>query len=529
MQRYKKFSILNSQLAIDWLSHLGFLAVIGLSAWFHELRSTFGESAMILFSLINEPQIFSSAGLFSVHWFQNILTVFAINANAPLSFVSLVFSVAPAIFLYSIFLITRYKFKQEKSGILLLFLLFGINQTFFIAVHTPLVLIATFYLTVETFRAFWKKRRDDFRQEITMAIWGLACLVVFFFIRISPNVYQDVIAGTHNFSLIGYVSSVAISAFIIAFLMAACLVLFWIHQKQKKTLKEFGAWVALALAFISIYGQSGFVDVNFELLFFPLIAILVGGVVIYLGDEFKTSASRFFIVCTLVIFAVFGQLRTLPEFQTRQDFVVRLLDHAPKTADKIALSEHLQELERYIDPTFLAFETPLIAGLHGRPIQSIFFIPERHQETIPNLSNRTFNANYFQFLSLNYLILDESIIPRSLDSLFVFDDAIDVLGDGKQFGWTVRYTLLRDDSLSLSVWRKGSDFGHLVLSDNHDRNHQLWKVEQFVSEPNADGWQKLTLNFVAESREVYRMYIMNRNYRNERIYFKNFRVEVWRE
>jgi len=529
VQSYKKIiNFSNAKNRIDVLSHLGFLVVIGLSAWFHDLRSTFGESAMILFSLINEPQIFSSAGLFSVHWFQNLLTIFAINANASLSFVSLVFSVAPAIFLYGIFLITRYSFQQKKSGILLLFLLFGINQTFFMAVHTPLTLIATFYLIIEGFRVIWKKRRSDFRPEIEMAFWGLACLFLFFFIRISPNVYYDVITGVHNFSLLGYFSSVALGTFIISFLMAAYLGLFWMHKKQKRTIKEFVAWTVLALAFISIYGQSGFLDVSFELLFFPFIAMLVGVFVIYLGDEFKQSGARFWMLCALVIFSVFGQLRMLPEFQTRHNFVVRLLEHTPKTADKFALPEHLQHLERYIDPTFLAFETPLIAGLHDLPMQSIFFIPERHPETIPNLSNRTFNTDYFQFSSLNYTVLHEPIIPRSLDTLF-WSDTVTILGDGRAFGLTVRYRLQRDDSLSLSVLRKGSDSGHLVVSDDIPANHRIWTSEQHISEPNADGWQKLTLIFVADRAERHRFYIMNRNYTDERIYFKNFRVEVWRE
>jgi len=510
------------------LSHLGFLAVIGLSAWFHELRSTFGESAMLLFHLINEPQVFSTAVWFSAHWFQNLLTVFAVHANASLSFVSLVFSTAPAIFLYSIFLITRYKFQQKKSGILLLLLLFGINQTFFIAVHTPLILIATFYLIVEIFRAFWKKRRDDFRPETEMAIWGLACLFLFFFIHLSPNVFEDVITGAHNFSLLGYFSSVALGTFVISFLMAAYLGLFWIHQKQKRMVKEFAAWTILALAFISIYGRGYFLDVSFELLFFPLIAMLVGGFVIFLGDKLKQPGTPFLILCTLVIFSIFGQLRMLPEFQTRHNFVVRLFEHTPKTADKFALPENLQHLERYIDPTFLAFETPLVAGFRGLPARSVFFIPERHSETIPNLSNRTFNTNYFQFSSLNYTFLNESIIPRSLDSLFLFDTIV-MLGDGKQFGLTVRYRLQRHDSLSLSVLRKGSNFGHLIISDDHPGNHRVWMPEQHVSEPNADGWQKLTLNFVADRAEWYRMYFINANYINERIYFKNFRIEIWRE
>jgi len=256
--------------------------------------------------------------------------------------------------------------------------------------------------------------------------------------------------------------------------------------------------------------------------------MLVGFFVIFLGDELKQTNTRFLIVCTLVFFAVFGQLRMLPEFQTRHNFVVRLLDHTPKTADKFALPENLQRLERYIDPTFLAFETPLIASLRGRPVQSVFFIPERHPETIPNLFNRTFNTNYFQFSSSNYTLLSESIIPRSLDILFVFDTTA-ILGDGRQFGWTIRHMLQRDDSLSLSVWRKGSDFGHLVVSDDRSQNLTFWLEEQDVSEPNSANWQKLSTSFVASQAQSFRFFIYNGNYKEERIYFKNFRIEIWRE
>ncbi|MCL2414425.1 MAG: hypothetical protein FWC94_04145 [Bacteroidales bacterium] len=530
MQSYKKnLNFSNADNRIEVLSHLGFLVVIGLSAWFHDLRSTFGESAMILFNLINDLNFFSSSVWLSAHWFQNLMTVLAVKSNLSLSVVSLVFSVAPAVFLYAVFLIVYYVFKQKNAGIVLLLLLFGLNQTFFIAVHTPLILAATFYLIIEGFRTVLKKYRKDFCPLIEMGIWAAVCLLIFMFIRVSPNVYQDVIMGTHSFSFFGYFP-VAISAFVIPFAMATYLVLFWTYRKLKKPLILLGTWTVLAMILIFIFGQNGLVDVNFELLFFPLVAGLIGFFVLFFGDQLKQSGFRFWILCSLVIFAVFGQLRTLRDFEKRHDFVVQLLKHAPQAADKFALPEHLQQLERYIDPTFLAFETPLIAKLHGLPSQSVFFIPEDNTKTIPSIPDRAFNSSYFHFSSPNYIIQKEPFIRRTLYESFAVD-TITATGNGVQFALTIspRPELHRGDSVSLSVLRKGSDFGHLVISDNLRINTRLWLSEQHVSEPDSAGWQKLTTNFLIEKTDIHRVYVMNRNYRNEQIYFKNFRVEIWRE
>jgi len=528
MQSYKKIlNFSNANNRIEVLSHLGFLVAIGLSAWFHDLRSTFGESAMILFNLINEPKIFSSSIWFSAHWFQNLMTVLAVKSNLPLSVVSLVFSMAPAIFLYVVFLMVNYVFKQKNSGIILLFLLFGLSQTFFIAVHTPLILAATFYLIIEGIRVVLKKYRTDFCPLVEMCIWAVACLFLFAFIRVSPNAYQDVITGTHSFSFLGYFP-VAISAFVIPFAMATYLVLFWIYRKQKKPLTLLSIWAILTMVLVFIFGRNGLVSVNFELLFFPLVAGLIGFFVLFFENELKQSASRFCILCALVVFAVFGQLRTLGDFQKRQNYVVRLLQHAPQTADKFALPEHLQQLERYIDPTFLAFETVLISSLHGRPVQSIFFIPEDGAKTIPSIPNRTFNPSYFCFSDANYILQKEPFIRRTLYESFIFDTIV-ATGNGVEFALTVGPELHRGDSVSLSVWRKGSDFGNLVISDNLRINTRLWLPEQHVSEADTAGWKKLTTSLLIEKTDWHRIYVMNRNYRNEQIYFKNFRVEVWRE
>ncbi|MCL2413184.1 MAG: hypothetical protein FWC98_03495, partial [Bacteroidales bacterium] len=204
------------------------------------------------------------------------------------------------------------------------------------------------------------------------------------------------------------------------------------------------------------------------------------------------------------------------------------LQHAPKTADRFALPEHLQQLERYIDPTFLAFETALISNLRGLPIQSIFFIPEDRAKNIPTIPNRAFNASYFYFSDANYIVQKEPFISRTLYESFT-SGMVAVTGNGVQFALTRWPELHRGDSVSLSVSRKGSDFGHLIISDNLRVNTRLWLTERDISEADTAGWQKLTTTFLIEKTDIHRIYVMNRNYRNEQIYFKNFHIEIWRE
>lgn len=530
MQSYKKnLNFSNADNRIEILSHLGFFVFIGFSAWFHDLRSTFGESAMILFNLINEPKIFSNYVWFSAHWFQNLMTVLAVKSNLSLPLISLVFSVAPSVFLYGIFLTVNYGFKQKKSGLILLLLLLGINQTFFVAVHTPLILVATFYLIIEGFRAVLKKYRSDFCPLVEMGIWAVACLSLFLFISIFPNAYIDITYSVRWLSPVGYFSSVAVSTFVVSFLMAAYLILFWIYRKQIKPLILFGIWAISTMALIFIFGRNNLLDVNFELLFFPLIAGFVGFFMLFLAKEFEQSITRFWILCVLVAFAIFGQLRTVRDFEKRQTDVVRLLQHLPKTADKIALPERIQQLERYIDPTYLAFETPIIASLHGLPVQSAFFIPNDMTKIVPSIPERnTLNPSYFHFFSPNYIIHRNPIFRLSPITKIVRDTVV-VTGGDVQFALTEFPRLQRGDLVLISAYRKGSNYGSLVISDNLRVNTRLWQWEQYTSEPDSAGWQKLSTEIFIEKTDVHRIYVMNRNFRNEQIYFKNFRIEIWRE
>ncbi|MCL2028232.1 MAG: hypothetical protein FWG79_07070, partial [Bacteroidales bacterium] len=272
------YNLRNVNFGTEFLSHLGFLAAIGLSVWFHELRSTFGESAMVLFNLINNPDILASSTWFSWNWFQNILTVLAIKSNCSISLISMVFSASPMIFMYGIFWIANYVFKQKTSGIFLLLLLLGINQTFFGAVHTPLMFVVTFGMAFHCGLAI--ERYSEFQKLFN---WAFVCFLCFSFFRVSPNVFVDVLEGVHQFSFLGYFSSVAISTLVIPFGMAAYLGLWWIYRKQFKELILLIVWTGLMFLAIFIHGRSGLLDVNFELLWFPFVAGIVGFFVITFG------------------------------------------------------------------------------------------------------------------------------------------------------------------------------------------------------------------------------------------------------
>jgi len=579
MQKYeKKSKIKNQKSKIDFLLHAGFVITIALAAWFHGLRSTFGESAMILFNLISEPNLLASSTWFSAHWLQNIMTILAIKSNLSLSLVSLVFSASPMIFLYSVFLITHYGFKQKNAGIFLLLLLLGINQTFFIAVHTPLILVATIYLIIECLRAIWKKYNIEFLPYHEMSYWGIACgFLLLNFIPVSPNIYGDVISGEHYFSSINYFLSVAIGTFVISFLMAACLALYWIWKKQIEVFILFGCWMTIMMIVLLFLKQKYLLDVHYELLYFPVVAGIIAFFVITFGKDIQQTPSsnseskpyKFWILSALLIFAVFGQLRTLSEFQERQTFVVKLIEHAPEVGEKHALPERLQQLERYIDPTYLAFETPLISGLRGLPTKSILFVPEdttRNRsflkaQATPRISANITNISYFYFSDQDYNLSSQPFIKRSLfevlrygeDTVFACKERVLLFQDNgtqpafhtiptqalprppvvytgplAQFATVIRVYLERGDSISASVWRKGSNYGHLVLSDVKTKT-DFWLNGQVVLGPTTLGWQKLSLTEIIQSKERFAIYVWNENYKKETIFFDEFRVEIWRE
>jgi len=158
----------------------------------------------------------------------------------------------------------------------------------------------------------------------------------------------------------------------------------------------------------------------------------------------------------------------------------------------------------------------LIAELRGLPVQSVFFIPENTP------------IYHLPFSFSDYTISDTAFIKRTLFDTIVYD-TIAITGDSVQFAFNFVLKFHRGDSISVSVWRKGSNFGRLLITDNILRHTRLWLPEQDISEPDSAGWQKLSTSTIIDKTDWHKVYVWNEKYKNEEISFENIRVEIWRE
>ncbi|MCL2682842.1 MAG: hypothetical protein FWE63_05075 [Bacteroidales bacterium] len=546
MQRYKIFS--NSQLninrGVELPSHLGFLVAIGLTVWFHYLRSTFGESAMVLFNLINNPELWTATTWYSANWFQNVMTILAIKCNLSLPLVSMVFSASPMIFSYLVFLLTYYGFKQKFSGIFLLLLLLGINASFFEAVNTTFSVVVLLYVFVALFRFIFEKhfakQSNDFRALFELSAFGILAIFVQLFGRFNTNppLIERSIIPCPNIdfsdwypSFMTFLGKQAINTYIIIACLAIFLCVFWIVRKNYKPLTVF-LFFSMLLLLLTWHNKHVFIF-DYEQRFLFVLAFVLIAMNGFIWEQFPLNKLRFGILIVLVFLAIGGQLRLLPKFEKRQEHTLRLLDASTAiSAEKIAFSENLQVMEKYINSNYFAFETPIITALYNLPQKSIFFIPKG----VNNFDNHGFdripNPHYFRFSDQSYTFLEEPLIPRKLivDTIFDVDSLYYV---GKKTQWGVNYhlghMLQLGDSVEVSVWRKGSDYGHLVISDRKNPN-DIFYIQQTVSEPNEDGWQKLLFAFTLnQNKYPLKAYGWNQNYKNENIFFKEFRVRIWRE
>ncbi|MDR0437732.1 MAG: hypothetical protein LBH22_05460 [Bacteroidales bacterium] len=553
MQRYKKklnsqFSILNSQLnlnrGVELLSHFGFLVAIGLTAWFHHLRNTFGESAMILFNLINNPELWTATTWYSANWFQNVITILAVKGNLSLPLVSIVFSASPMIFSYLVFLLTYYGFKQKFSGVFLLLLLLGINASFFEAVNTTFSVVVLLYMFVALIRFIFEKhftkQHNDFCALFEMSVFGTLAIFAQLIGRFLTNtpLTERSITPCPNIdfsewypSFMNFLGKQAINTYIIIAYLALFLCVFWMVRKNYKELTVF-LFFSVLLVLMAWHNKHLFIF-DYEQRFLFLLAFVLIAMNGFIWERFPLNKLRFGILIILVFLAIGGQLRMLPKFEKRQEHTLRLLNaSAAIPAEKIALSEDLQVTEKYINSKYLAFETPIITALHNLPQKSIFFIPKDVNYFDDQVFNNVPNQRYFRFSDQSYTILEEPLIPRKLivDTIFDIDSVYYV---GKKTQWSVNYYLGHmlelGDSVEVSVWRKGSDRGLLVISDRENPN-DIFYIQQTVSEPDENGWQNLLFAFTLnQNKHPLKTYGWNQNYKNEDMFFKEFRVRIWRE
>jgi hypothetical protein len=256
-------------------------------------------------------------------------------------------------------------------------------------------------------------------------------------------------------------------------------------------------------------------------------------------------------------------------FEKRQSDTIRLLTASNSlSADKIAISNRFQRTEKYFNVKYFSFETPIISALRNMPLKSIFFYPETlqtenfHEYQIPITLQ---NTRYFSFSDTEYTVLNEPLIPRKLIMDIICDtDSTVVQNNITRYtptahwyfpfynlypqrrevlsGKTATYTgngiqyaiyfslarLKQSDSVEVSVWRKGSESGFLVVSD-YNNPAKIWYPQQTTSEPNEKGWQKLSTTFIITEKTPLKTFVWNSNYEKELIYFDDFHVRVWRE
>jgi hypothetical protein len=353
--------------------------------------------------------------------------------------------------------------------------------------------------------------------------------------------------------------------YIIMACLAAFLCLTWLMRKNYNPLFYFLLY-SIVLGFLMVWYSENLFIFNYEnrLLFWvALVLIAANG---YIWERLPTNKLQFGILTILVFLAIGGQLRTLQTFEKRQANTIRLLNAANALPiEKMTLSACLQQTEKYINPTYLAFETALISALHHMPLKSIHFFSNDDQNLENKISDQYQNLRYFSFSEKFYTVLTEPLLPRKLmvDLICNTDSAAwwkeqsyyssteypmlifsglhpqkkEVLsgqtatftGKGVQYALNLFLsTIERNDSIEISVWRKGSDNGFLVVSD-HKNPSKIWFTQQTVSEPNEKGWQKLSSTFIVTERTPLKTYVWNANYKNEVIFFDDFRVRIWRE
>ncbi|MDR2906712.1 MAG: hypothetical protein LBU91_01815 [Bacteroidales bacterium] len=540
MQSYEKNPTFQTTKTYNWsmyltaLSHVGFWVAIGLTTWFHYLRTTFGESAMVFFNLVNAPNLWSAETWLSANWFQNVLTILTVNGQCSLTFVSMVFSSAPMIYTYLIFIVCRYGFKQTFSGVFLLLLLLGVNYSFFGAVNSTYDMLCTLYFGLALIVFICTKYIVKTHALFELGFFGLLAIYTQLLHGSIPTVIADSANSVHAFSRLNYLLSMAINNYVIIGCMVVFLCLVWLVKKDYRALGVFGG-LAVVLFLITFRCANILFTFDFEQIYLPLAALVLMAMNGYVWEPAPLNKWRLGIIGILLCLSIGGQLRMLPTFEKRFADVQRLQEAAfAFPSEKIALAEHFQATYKYMDARFLPFETAVISGLYNLPPKSIWLYPtDSAAPTEDKLTSLvSSHTDYFPFSETQYTVLNEPIIPRKLifDTVFAPDTAAVTTVENRYalgFGFG---RLEQGDSIHVEAWRKGSDYGHLVLSDGHNPNI-FWMCEQTTGKPNSFGWQKLSYTFVVnQSKEPLKTYVCNLGEEGrETIFFGHLWVRIWRE
>jgi len=147
-----------------FLGHGTFFILFIFSIIFANERVLFMDSAYQLFEMIRTSEFHQNVNRYSMY-LAELLPLFAIHLKLPLNVVVLLYSLSFTLMAYGFWLLTTYVLKNKYVGIIMLFIMIGIRQTFF---HT---ISETFQLMF--FGAFlyaWLTSRFAEKKEIAWKI-----------------------------------------------------------------------------------------------------------------------------------------------------------------------------------------------------------------------------------------------------------------------------------------------------------------------------------------------------------------------
>ena len=138
MYTFSKDRLLENKYIV--LGHLTFFVLCVFSYIFAYERVLFMDSAAQVFEFIRDEGFEIYAERYSMYLFQ-LLPVFLVKMHAPLSVVIHSYSLSFLLIAYILWLITVYFLKNKPVGVLMLFVMIGIRQTFFHAISETFQLL----------------------------------------------------------------------------------------------------------------------------------------------------------------------------------------------------------------------------------------------------------------------------------------------------------------------------------------------------------------------------------------------------
>ncbi|GHV72666.1 hypothetical protein FACS1894201_03260 [Bacteroidia bacterium] len=554
-----------------WIYHLSLLSFIIITGFYYNLRSTYNLAANELFRIINH----SGAWIDVVSWWRlpSLTPVFlAVNFGCSLQCIAILYSIATPLLLYVIFLMCTYLLKKEHSGFVLSGALLGVNTAFFMGKHDTLEAMAWGYMGCLIIQRLCIKYRDtkSFRMISTWGMFLFATFVMLMHLTPITTFNDEVLkSGFYFTNGFRFLFEKGLPIYIFMLLLGSYIALFLFEKKHSVNFL-FG----ILFYVLIVIRQSGF-SIDFENLLLPLVFwgvwLFSETVLIYP----KHVQTKFWIVSVVLLIGAFGALRFQTTYQQRYNYMKTFLQAAENTGhSKISMFHELQRVNKYINPRYVAVEMTLVSTLLQHPPTTVYFYDTlRHPEQTTGLivdevhTYKTLNTNYFPFKDSTYteiftpllehiVIVDVSCgaehyasdqgIPYLPDEnhtkvkFFHVENRVasnayegDYAMEATRSSPYVFSTRISDvqpyDMMRVTVLRKGSEEGHLVISDPFG-GKIFYTKEHRIMPMNDTAWQELSILIeIPPNITSLSVYGWNSTNGNSIVYYDNMHIYTWRK